>query len=122
MIFLSQIPFIRILLPFLIGIGFWLISKQDAQPLICIAVVYAICLFIYFLLIKKAQMLTKFLFGIAVQLFLFFSGWLVCNYANEKQNPSNYTHFLTEETIIYTGYVSEIPVEKTKSVKAEITL
>lgn len=57
-----------------------------------------------------------------VQLFLFFSGWLLCSYANEKQNPINYTHVASEEIESYTGYVSEIPIEKTKSVKAEITL
>ncbi len=122
MIFLSQIPFIRILLPFLIGIGFWLIGKQNAPPLICVTCVYIACAAIYFLLIRKTQTATKFLFGLTVQVFLFFSGWLLCNYANEKQNPINYTHFLTDNIASYSGYISEIPIEKTKSVKAEITL
>lgn len=62
------------------------------------------------------------MFGVALQLFLFFSGWQLCNYANEKKNPVHYTQFLSEEIQSYSGYVSEIPVEKAKSVKAEITL
>jgi competence protein ComEC len=122
MIFLNQIPFIRILFPFLSGIGFWLIGKQNTTELTYVAAIYTICLFLYFLLAKKAQTISKILFGISVQVFLFFSGWLLCHFVNEKQNPTNYTHFLVEEIDGYAGYVSEIPVEKTKSVKAEITL
>ena len=122
MIFLNQIPFIRILLPFLIGIGFWFFGQQNVPPLICATCIYIICAVIYFLLIKKTHTLTKFLFGVSVQLFLFFSGWLLCDYTSEKNNPINYTHFLTDSTASYSGYVSEIPIEKTKSVKAEVTL
>ena len=122
MIFLNQIPFIRIILPFLIGIGFWLVGKQGAPQLMCVFCVYLVCMLIYFFLIKKAKNLTKFLFGIMVQVFLFFSGWLLCDYNNEKQNPINYTHVASEEIESYSGYVSEIPIEKTKSIKAEITL
>ena len=122
MIFLSQIPFLRILLPFIVGIGFWLIGRQDSPQLIYVTSIYLICALLYFLLIKSSQTATKFLFGLAVQVFLFFSGWQLCNYSNEKQNPLNYTHVLTDSTTSYMGYVSEIPVEKTKSIKAEITL
>ncbi|HXU28274.1 MAG TPA: ComEC/Rec2 family competence protein, partial [Bacteroidia bacterium] len=122
MIFLSQIPFLRILLPFMGGIGFWLIGRQDSPQLMYIVGIYLICALLYFLLIKSTQTVPKFLFGLAVQVFLFFSGWLLCNYNNEKQNPINYTHVLTDSTTSYMGYVSEIPVEKTKSIKAEITL
>ncbi|MEO8762194.1 MAG: ComEC/Rec2 family competence protein [Bacteroidia bacterium] len=115
-------PFIRIILPFLIGIGFWLITNEESSILIYVSSLYFICALLYFLLVKKTQTISKILFGISVQLFLFFSGWLLCHYANEKQNPINHTHFLNEEIDGYAGYVSEIPVEKTKSVKAEITL
>src|ERR1700756_62765 len=122
MIFLSQIPFLRILLPFIAGIGFWLVGRQDSPSLIYVSGIFLICALLYFLLIKSTQTLPKFLFGLAVQVFLFFSGWQLCNYNNEKQNPINYTHVLTDSTTSYMGYVSEIPVEKTKSIKAEITL
>ncbi|HXD92847.1 MAG TPA: ComEC/Rec2 family competence protein [Bacteroidia bacterium] len=122
MIFLSQIPFIRILLPFIVGIGFWLIGRQDSPQLMYLVGIYLICALLYILLIKRTQERAKFLFGLAVQTFLFFSGWQLCNYTNEKQNPINYTHVLTDSTTSYMGYVSEIPVEKTKSIKAEITL
>ncbi|HTA61987.1 MAG TPA: ComEC/Rec2 family competence protein [Bacteroidia bacterium] len=122
MIFLSQIPFLRILLPFIVGIGFWLVGRQDSPSLIYVSGIFLICTLLYFLLIKSTQTIPKFLFGLTIQVFLFFSGWLLCNYNNEKQNPINYSHFLTDSTTSYMGYVSEIPVEKTKSIKAEITL
>src|ERR1700751_2972785 len=107
MIFLSQIPFLRILLPFMGGIGFWLIGRQDFPQLMYVVGIYLICALLYFFLIKSAQTVPKFLFGLAVQVFLFFSGWLLCNYTNEKQNPLNYTHVLTDSTTSYMGYVSE---------------
>ncbi|MHB8260784.1 MAG: ComEC/Rec2 family competence protein [Bacteroidia bacterium] len=122
MIFLHRIPFLRILLPFSIGIAFYLIVPNDAPSLVITLSMYAVCVLLYFLLIKQSKEFIKVLFGVLLQVFLFLSGWLLGNYNNEKQNSANYGNYLAEDIESYSGYVSEIPVEKTKSVKAEITL
>jgi competence protein ComEC len=120
--FLHRIPFLRILLPFLAGIGFWLITKQDAPGLFVVGFVYAVCMLLYFLLIRNSKEPGKVLFGLMMSIFLFFSGWTLCKFSDERQNPDNYSCFLKDSVACYAGYVSEIPVEKTKRVKAEITL
>ncbi len=77
---------------------------------------------LYFILIKQSKTFTKVLFGVLLQVFLFISGWLLCAYNNDKQNIDNYNNYSATDIESYSGYISEIPVEKTKSVKAEITL
>ncbi len=120
--FLNQIPFLRILFPFATGIAIWLIGKQDAPQIIFLAAIYGICVAFYLLLVKKAKNSVKFIFGLALQIFLFVGGWELCQYNNEKENPWHHTQLLSQEPEYYAGYVSEIPVEKSKSIKAEIVL
>ena len=120
--FLHRLPFLRILFPFLSGIGFWLITRQDPPPLFVSGLTCFVCLLFYLLLIKYSINYAKWVFGFLVSTFLFFGGWAICKYNNEQQNPANYGCFLADTTLYYSGYVSEIPVEKAKSIKAEITL
>ena len=97
MIFLHRIPFIRILLPFIIGIGFYLIAPNDAPSLGITLSIYVVCMLLYFLLIKKSKDFTKILFGVLLQVFLFLSGWQLCNYNNDKQNVTNYGNYSAED-------------------------
>jgi competence protein ComEC len=120
--FLNQIPFLRILFPFAVGIAVWLLGKQEAPQLAFIAALYAFCLLIYFITIKKTKAFSKILLGISLQTFLFSTGWLLCQLNNEKENPQHYTQILAQEPQYFAGYISEIPAEKSKSIKAEITL
>ena len=120
--FLQRLPFLRIIFPFLAGIGFWFIAKSDAPSLINVGYIYAACMLVYFLLIKQSRSSTKLMFGFLMNLFLFYSGWTLCKCEDEKQNLNNYTHFLRDKVECYAGYVSEMPVEKTNSIKAEIVL
>lgn len=120
--FLNQIPFLRILFPFAAGIAVWLVGKQEAPQLLFLAAVYGICLLVYFLMVKKAGDLSKFIFGTALQIFLFTAGWMFCQLNNDKENPKHYTQILSQEPTCFSGHVSEIPAEKRKSIKAEIIL
>ncbi len=120
--FLNQIPFLRILFPFATGIAVWLLGKQDAPQLLFLTAVYGICLLVYFLTVKKAKDISKFIFGTALQIFLFTAGWMFCQFNNDKENPKHYTQILSQEPTCFSGYVSEIPAEKSKSIKAEIIL
>jgi competence protein ComEC len=98
------------------------LGKQEAPELAFTVVLYAFCLLIYFLTIKKAREFSKILLGISLQIFLFTTGWMLCQLNNEKENPQHYTQILAQEPQYFAGYVSEIPAEKSKSIKAEITL
>lgn len=120
--FLNKLPFLRILFPFTMGIAIGLIAREDSVQLGWTLSVYILCLLLYFLLIKQSKTINKVLFGIVMQVLLLLSGWLLCQYNNDKQNADNYNNYFATDIENYSGYVSEIPVEKTRSVKAEITL
>jgi len=122
MIFLNKLPFFRILFPFVVGIAFWLIGRNDTLQLVYGIAAYLLCMLLYYMLMKQSKTFIKVLFGIGIQIFLFLSGWLLCTYNNDKQSIGNYSNYIATDIESYSGYVSEIPVEKTKSVKAEITL
>jgi competence protein ComEC len=120
--FLNQIPFLRILFPFAAGVAVWLLGKQDAPQLAFLTSLYLFCLLVYFFTIKKTKEFSKLVLGILLQLFLFISGWLLCGLNNEKNNPQHYINILSQEPQYFAGYISEIPAEKSKSIKAEVTL
>ncbi|HWY39147.1 MAG TPA: ComEC/Rec2 family competence protein [Bacteroidia bacterium] len=120
--FLNRVPFLRILFPFTAGISLWLLGKQNTPQLVFIAGIYGLCLLVYFFLAGKTNELSKFIFGATLQLFLFITGWTLCNLNNEKERSQHYINLLSSEPVCFSGYVSEIPAEKSKSIKAEITL
>lgn len=120
--FLNHLPFLRILFPFTAGIAVWLSGKQEAPHLVFLTSLYLFCLLVYFLTVKRVKDISKLIFGIALQVFLFIAGWLLCQLNNEKGNPQHYTRVALQETGCFAGYINEIPIEKSKSIKAEITL
>src|ERR1700758_75978 len=115
--FLNQIPFLRILFPFATGVAFWLLGKQNAPQLVFFTSIYFLCLLAYFFTVKKTKEFSKLILGVSLQLFLFIAGWLLCNLNNEKENPQHYVTILSQEPQCFAGYISEMPAEKTKSIK-----
>lgn len=120
--FFNQVPFLRILLPFVAGITLWLSGWQDIPGLSVFSGIFAACLFLFLFTTGKTGETSKLLYGISLQVFLFVAGWFICNFSNERNNPQHYVNILSQEPQYYAGHVSEIPVEKTKSIKTEITL
>ncbi len=112
----------RILFPFIVGIALWLLGYEKAPELAVICGVYSLCVLFYLTLIKKAYGFPKILFGLLTQAFLFLAGWGLCQYHYQKENPQHFTNLLSSEPEFYSGYISDLPAEKTKSVKAEVVL
>jgi len=120
--FLNLNPFLRILFPFLIGIAAWLIGYENVPALTTIAAVYTLCLMAWLTLVKRSRHFPKLLFGLLSQAFLLLAGWGLCRYHYQKENPQHYTHLLSSEPEFYAGYISDLPAERTKTIKAEIVL
>ncbi|MGZ3866406.1 MAG: ComEC/Rec2 family competence protein [Bacteroidia bacterium] len=120
--FFNQVPFLRILLPFVAGIAIWLWGQQDVPGLAVFSGIYAACVFLFLFTLKKTGETSKLLYGITLQVFLFVAGWFICNFTNERNDPQHYVNLLSQEPQYFAGFVSEIPAEKAKSIKAEITL
>ncbi len=73
-------------------------------------------------MIKKSREFQKVLFGLFSQVFFLLAGWGLCRYHHHKENPEHYTNLLSSEPEYYSGYISDLPSEKIKSVKAEVML
>ncbi len=56
------------------------------------------------------------------QVFLLITGWGICQYHFQKEEPGHYSNYLSSEPEYYAGYISDLPAEKAKSVKAEVVL
>ncbi|MBS1646204.1 MAG: ComEC family competence protein [Bacteroidetes bacterium] len=122
MSFLHQIPFFRVLTPFMLGISLNLALQNTGSNTYLLVLIYLLCLLIY--VVSKGKTNTKIntLMGVFVQLFLFASGYTLCAYNNDKQKPNHYTHYINDSSSLFYGYVQQIPVEKNKSIKTEIEL
>jgi len=122
MIFISYNPFLRILFPFIIGISAWLLGYEKAPGFAAIIITYCLCILGWLTLIKKAFSFPKLIFGLLSQTFLLLAGWGLCQYNFNKENPTHYTYLLSNEPELFAGYISDLPTEKSKSLKAEVVL
>lgn len=120
--FFNQVPFLRILLPFIFGAIAWLLDYRQAPQLVFAVTAYGICVAVFILTTNKTREVTKIAFGITTQLFLFASGWMISQFNDERENPGHYISLLSQQPEYFSGYIGEIPVEKAKSIKAEIVL
>lgn len=118
----NRYPFLRILLPFALGICAWLAGYTATPQLAVILAAYLLCLLAYLAMVKKAHAGSKLVLGIFIQSFLFLAGWELCRYQHQMNDPQHYVHALSGRKQLFSGYISDLPAEKTKSVKAEITL
>ena len=103
----QEIPFVRLTLPFIIGIiasiyidafinGLWLILTL------------LISLSIFFKNSKSYQ--NRFFFGIFINLFLFFLGYQICFQYNELRSPLHFSNFIKKEKTTLLVQLNEIPL------------
>ena len=119
---LSANPFLRVWLPFASGIALWLLGYTDAPQLLFVAVLYLLCMVLWLALIKRSQPWLKSGFGLLAQIFLLVFGWGLCNFHDARRHVGDVGGLLSAEPAYYSGFVSDLPAEKKKTVKAEVTL
>lgn len=122
MTFLNQNPFFRVLLPFTLGISFWLLGYEKAPQIAVPCTDYLLAFIAWLTMLKKTKEVPKVIFGVLSQAFLLLAGWGLCQYHNQKENPQHYTHLLSSEPEYFAGYISDLPAQKAKTIKAEVIL
>ena len=95
-----EIPFVRLFLPFALGIvaaeyGFSLPSLW-----VNIALVFML-LILVFVTVRRIEFRQKFLFGVPLSIFLFLFGFQAVFYQNELNDGQHFQKYLTEDTPIY---------------------
>jgi competence protein ComEC len=115
---IRNIPFLRILIPFLLGIITCTVWKLNANVLIPLLLIFATITVLYFNNRSRfgVQQNTG-LFILLCDLFLFFAA-VQCCYQNNVLNDKNYYgHHLGSEKTLWSGEIIELPVEKENSCK-----
>lgn len=119
---LNANPFLRAWLPFAAGIAAWLLGYTQPPQLLYVAALYLLCVLLWMLLIKRSRPVLKSAFGLLAQVFLVVFGWGLCDFHDARRHAGDVSTLLSAEPEYYSGYVSDLPAEKKKTVKAEVTL
>lgn len=114
---LKQIPFLRFLVPFILGILAAIyapFSLNKTHIIAVIIVLLPVCLLIYQ---SKNSLKYNFILGMLVSLLFFSLGWLLCTSRQMSYNYSN----IKEKTVYY-GSVSSMPLKARTTTKVELLL
>lgn len=115
----TNIPFFRILIPFVIGILFSL--KYYSQPiniLFLITLIAAAFVFRYF---KDQSIYLKRAFLICLDIFFFLLAINLVHHADTIQQKNYYGNYVqTDSAVCFIGTVNELPVQKEKFIKCRL--
>jgi competence protein ComEC len=120
MTILNEIPFIRILFPFILGISVYLGFEISPDLYFPLAILFGLIVGLWFVLRKFSGKTIKIVFSISVQCFLVLLG-LHLSILNDSRNFKD--HYLTEglpDKVI--AQVISVPVKTEKSTKVEMRL
>lgn len=112
---LKQMPFVKLIVPFIIGISMVIVAPQVGGYALLPLVSFTVLFFIFTL--YRTSILAKRLSGLSILLvFLFFGSWLTHN-----ENPKNHKQSIdkTGTNGVYLIRINEIPQVKLKTIKIQ---
>jgi competence protein ComEC len=110
---LRNIPFLRIFIPFLLGIICCIVFRSSFNAVLPLFISFTLLAVLFFNNRSRfgIQQNTK-LFILAADIFLFLAA-IQCCYLNDiKNNKNYYGHYIGQEKQIWSGEIIELPVEK----------
>ena len=117
----KKIPFLRILIPFLVGV---LAAIELNTPGIDIK--WFILIFIVLFLVKilvKSNLVSKFILLFIIDCFFVFFGNNLVHIQTTSENPLYYGNVLKSDSAIqFIATVNELPIEKEKTIKCNLTV
>lgn len=124
MINFKAIPFLKILLPYLLGIICALnFGMFQNVSLVCLAsFVFLILAFLFQTYYKPVFYLKKGIYIFSINLFLFVLAFESCFLYNAKNDPDHYTHYLNHTQQYFMGVVDDLPVVTDKAVKVSLRI
>lgn len=118
MIDFKNIPFFRILIPFVLGILLSINYAIDAPPIIVCICLLGIATFIFLVQYKKARLKQGLL--LVLDTILFVLGLSITPQAQLSNHSSYFNKNEIRDTIFWIGKVNDIPVQKAKTVKLNL--
>ncbi len=116
MLNIREIPFVRLIVPFILGIlsSHFIIPGKNIITIILILLLFAVYK-------KSASFRYKWLFGIPITVLLFFTGYQLAFYHNELNKPEHFSNFFQEGSYLV-GNITDIPQSKIKSTKFKLAI
>ena len=106
---LQRIPFLRIFIPFAIGIIFYSLTNTPNQFFYELIFIYVLLIGICFLLKYSVTKNKKTAYGFLIHIFFFYVG-LQASFLNESLNKKNHYYNLSVKVnSLFKGYISDIP-------------
>lgn len=120
--FLNKAPFARICLPLMLGIAASILFRINSALHWYILITYGLLTLAFFYLKYKGRSNFKWIFGLILNCFFFFVGVESCYLRKAGNSDRHYTRFMTGGEQNYYGFISDIPQEKSKSIKCKLSL
>lgn len=120
--FFKTIPFVRILLPFILGIYINSRFQLNVNPFVLLLILGALLSFLFFLDSKRSTMTSRYSFIALADVFLFLCALYCCFAYNAKNNEKFYGKYVKNEQQFFTGEVIDLPQEKEKFLKVKLSL
>ena len=124
MINFKSIPFFKILLPYCVGILVALYTNiyQKNHLIFFVSFSFLVLTFLFQKFYKSNLLLTKKLFILSVNIFLFFLAFESSFFYCDKNNPSHYSNFLNHQHQQFEAIIDEIPIVSEKTIKLYVTV
>ncbi len=118
------IPFLKILLPYVIGIGFVFNIGQPNNTHVYF--IFSFCFLIFSFFIEKLPFIYKSfktaLFILSINVFLFVLAFETCLIYNQKNNKNHYSHYLSNKPQQFIAVITDVPVITNHKTKISINI
>ena len=124
MINLKSIPFLKILLPYLIGI-FTVTQLGIIENLHGIFIISLLIWCTVFILQKKLKLTKRYfqtIYILFTNCFLFLLAFESCFFYNEKNSSDHYSNYTSTNVQFFTGSIQDIPILSNKFIKLSVKI
>jgi len=115
---LNKIPFVRILLPFVLGILTSLNYAGSGLPFVLLIGIFLLGTMLLFIKVTSKEVNHSFL--LVIDLFLFFFALNLTQSSRLIDQTSHYSNYTKADTVLWIAQVSDIPVIKPRSFKLNL--
>lgn len=118
----SKIPFVRILIPFVLGILFYSFYNCNHDVSYQMVAVFCFLLILFYSSNRKTNFYKNASFILISDVFLLITGFYSCYLFNPKTQSNYYGYSVNSETQNWIGEVEDIPIEKDNFYKAIVNV
>ena len=117
---IHKIPFLRLLLPYILGVGVSLMLNLNSLSTLCLISVITISYGLFYIGFKLVN--KKVVLMLMADLLLFCLGFVFTYNSQIKNDTAFFKNYLEKDTLFYIAELSDLPVQKERSVKLSLNV